>query len=550
MCFALLLTALFAFSLSSGAVDADLADTGADTGIVSTGSAYEDLGASFYARIGIQDPDKYMTVPDDPMRTTKLDPYVDSSTQFWHFSRQSDGSYKVRNVNKNLYLELYNGTYPQENNETFHAEVDNLPDQRWFLKKVGDAHQFVTCANTSYLLKGVNLYGSSAEIRLTSDFSKETTHFVITKLPYTGDYLPTPTVKLACVYGGVSITWNSITHATAYRVYRYNASTKKWVSLTKTTGTSYTDKSVSSGTTYQYKVNCISPLTSKDKSYSIKYLAAPGSFKVVNTASGPTISWAKVTGAQAYKVFCKTTGSWVDLGLTTSTSFTHKKASYNVNYTYTVRCASSDGKKFTSAYNTTGIKNRIVQTPKIKVTLNPNGYQLSWNKVTGAYRYMVMIKSKATNWVWAKPTECIYTNYFYSGPANNQAYYFTVRCMDQNKKYISGYTSSSKYTYYAAPRMKSMKITSSKVTLSWNKVAGAAKYAVYSWNGKTWIRRSISVGTSASFKVSGTAKQNKCFMVRCMNKSSKNISSYYETIVSGGKLVYYHPGGYSSKNKF
>ena len=514
-----------------------------------TGSSYEDLGASFYARIGMDDPKKYFTIPDDVMQTTQMKEYMDSSVQFWHFTRQSDGSYKIRNVNKNLYLELYNGKNPGEYSETFHTDEDNLGDQRWFLKKAGDGYQFISCSNPYVMLNAINLYGSHTEVVMTKDPNKVTTHFTITKLPINSDLLATPAVKLACVNGGVSITWDKVYYATSYRVYRYNASTKKWVSITKTTGASYTDKSVKSGTTYQYYVRSVTPMLSGYQTKSIKYLAAP-SPSVTNTASGPYISWPKVTGAQAYTVFYKTTGSWKPLGTTTATHYTHSKPSYNVNYSYTVRCSSTNGKQFTSAYNTTGIHNRIVQTPKLTVTLKPNGFQLNWNNITGAYRYMVMIKSKATNWIWGKATPCIYNNYFYSGAANNQAYYFTVRCMDQNNKYISGYTSSAKFTYYSAPKIKQLKVTSSKVTLAWNKVSGAAKYIVYSWNGKTWIKRTVTKALSTSFKVIGSAKQNQCFMVRCLNSKGKNISSYYETIVSGGKLKYYSPGGYSSKNKF
>lgn len=555
LCAAIIIIVLCVFCVSSNAADVpaseqELTDTGSGMDLAETGATYEDLGASFYARVSLEDPVKYMTIPDDVMRTTQLKEYLDSSVQFWHFTRQADGSYKIRNVNKNLYLELYNVKTTRENSETFHTEEDKLPDQCWKLKKAGNGYQFINCGNSAFMLKGINLFGDSSEIVMTSDFSKESTHFTITKLPISSDYLATPNVQLACAVNGVSISWNQVYYASAYRVYRYNTSTKKWVSICKTTGTSFVDKNVKSGTTYQYYVRCVSPMVSGYKTKSIKYLSIPSSINVVNTTSGPQISWKKVTGAAAYRVFYKTTGSWKVLGNTTATKMTHTKAAYNVNYTYTVRCVSADYKKFTSAYNTTGVRNRIVQTPKLKVSLSPTGYQLNWNQVTGAYRYMVMIKSKATNWVWGKATPCIYNNYFYSGALNNQVYYFTVRCMDENNKYISGYTSSAKFTYYAAPRVKTLSNTGSKISLSWNKITGAAKYAVYSWNGQKWIQRAVTTAGSASFKVVGSAKQNKCFAVKCMNKNGKVISSYFESVLNNGSIQSYYPGGYSSKNKF
>ena len=550
----LLLLMLFSvIGLSAHAVETaphkEIAATGLSKEIAPTGTHYEDLGASFYARIWIEEPLLSVTMPAEEKRTTQMRPNADSSEQFWHFTRQSDGSYKIRSVSSNLYLELYNGAYPAENKETWHTFENKLPDQRWFIKKVDNCYQFIACCNTNFLLKAVNLYGHNPELLISSDFSKESTHFFITKLPYTSDYLSTPSFKLANVYGGVKITWNKVDHATSYRVYRYNASKKQWVALTKTSGTSYTDKSVSSGTTYQYMVKSATPLLSKGTSKSIKYIAAP-SPAVDNTAAGPVISWKKVAGAAAYKVLYKTTGAWQSAGTTTALKLTHKTASFNVNYTYTVQCVSSDRKTNTSAYNPTGIKNMIVKTPKVTVKLTPTGYQLNWPSIKGAYRYKVMIKSKATNWTWNKQIRCIYNNYFYGQPVSNQAYYFTVRCLDKSGKYISGYTSSAKYTYYAAPKVKEFKRSGSTIRLAWNKIPGAYKYDVCSWNGKKWINRGTTASTAINVKVSGTAAQNKCFAVKCLNKNGKVISSYFETVYNNGRINSYSPGGYSSKNKF
>ncbi len=542
---------LFVFCISTEAAEnkeKNPVDTGASEQIADTGVSYANLGQSFYARISLSDPELYFTVPDNVMDTTQLKAYTDNGSQIWHFTRQSDGSYKIRNVGKNLYMELYNGT-PSENGETFHTEADNLPDQRWILQSVGNAYQLITCCDTSYMLKGVNLYGNYAELHISRDSYRDSTHFIITKLPYTSDYLSTPAVTLSPVVGGVTVNWSSIPYATSYRVYRYNDSTKKWVALKTTTGLTYTDKTVVSGKTYQYTVKCITPLTSKYQSKSITYIAAP-SPKVSNTVSGPVISWAKVNGAQAYRVFYKSGSTWKALATTSSTSYTHKNASYNVNYTYTVRCMTADGKKYTSAYNTTGVKNRIVQTPKFTVTLDPNGFQLNWNKINGAYRYKVMIKSKATNWTWSKSYTCIYNNFFYSEPLDNEAYYFTVRCMDENNNYISGYTTSAKYMYYSAPHVTKFVSTSSTTSLTWKKVPGAAKYRVFSWNGQKWVKRTDTTAVSVNIKNTGTAAQNACFAVRCMDKNGKYISSYYETVLSGGSILSYHSGGYTSKHKF
>jgi len=61
-----------------------------------------------------------------------------------------------------------------------------------------------------------------------------------------------------------------------------------------------------------------------------------------------------VSGAAKYRVFVKNGSSWKKLKDTTSTSYTHKGLKENTEYTYTVRCISSTGKSYTSAYNKAG----------------------------------------------------------------------------------------------------------------------------------------------------------------------------------------------------
>lgn len=537
------------FSVDAFAAESknESAQTGVQAEIADTGVSPANLGTSFYARISLEDPDKYLTIPADVMHTAQLKEYVNDSTQIWHFTRQIDGSYKVRNVSANLYMELYDDD-PRENDEVFFTDSDNLPDQRWILQKAGNGYQFYTPCNTSFLLKGVNLYGHNAELIISQDSFRESTHFIITKLPFTSDYLSTPQVKLSNVYGGVSITWNKVPYAVSYRVYRYNDATKKWVTIKNTTDTTYVDKSVASGVTYKYTVKCITPMLSKFNSYSIKYVAAP-TVKVSNSNSGVTVSWNKVAGAEAYRVFFKSTGSWKTMANVKTNSYTFK-APYNVTYTYTVRCMTADFKRFTSAYDTVGVTNKIVQTPKFSVKMEPNGFRVNWNNVPGAYRYKLFVKSKATNWKWSKSYFCVGNSHFYSGAIDNEAYYFAVRCIDEKFNYTSGFNSSAKLIYYSAPRVSTLTANSSKVRLGWNKVAGAAKYRVFSWNGQKWVKRLDTTALTVNLAVSGTAEQNACFAVRCLNKNGRYISNYFEAVVEGGAIMHYSPGGYTGSHKF
>ena len=67
------------------------------------------------------------------------------------------------------------------------------------------------------------------------------------------------------------------------------------------------------------------------------------------------MKWNAVSGAEKYRVYRKTgTETWKKIGETTGTSFKDTKAEAGVPYTYTVRCITSDGAKYTSYFDTTG----------------------------------------------------------------------------------------------------------------------------------------------------------------------------------------------------
>lgn len=187
-------------------------------------------------------------------------------------------------------------------------------------------------------------------------------------------YAPPKLSKAENVNGGVKVTWNKVSGAAEYRVFRKTGD-GDWKKVADVTGTKYTDKSVKSGTKYVYTVramdkkgNYISFYNSKGK--QITYVAAPAATVSVGT-DGVEIKWAASKGSAKYRVFRKTEGgSWTKLGDTDKTSYTDKSGTKGTTYYYTVRCMDSSG-KFISAYDTTGKK--IVWDKKGSYSISDTG---------------------------------------------------------------------------------------------------------------------------------------------------------------------------------
>ncbi len=168
-------------------------------------------------------------------------------------------------------------------------------------------------------------------------------------------YLQPPTLTVKNNISGVSLTWNKISGASSYYVYRKAGNAKSWTKIATVTKTSYVDTNVKSGTMYTYTIRAyVSKALSGYNIYGWKtyYLSTPKLVSVTNTSSGVNVRWQKVPGATWYSVYRKgTTGTWTRIGTTTGNgkvTYIDKTAEKNKRYTYTVRACC--GSNYISSY--------------------------------------------------------------------------------------------------------------------------------------------------------------------------------------------------------
>lgn len=157
----------------------------------------------------------------------------------------------------------------------------------------------------------------------------------------------------------IKVSWNKVSGAKKYEVYRKKGSAKKWTKVKTTTSTSYTDKSVKNGETYKYMVKALnskSKTVSSSDSTTIRCIAAPKLSSVKSAKSGITFKWSKVSGASGYYVYRKTgSGDYEKIATVkggTKVSYLDKKAKKGKTYYYTVKAYY---KSYSSAYRS-GLK--------------------------------------------------------------------------------------------------------------------------------------------------------------------------------------------------
>ena len=178
--------------------------------------------------------------------------------------------------------------------------------------------------------------------------------------PKYSDYTDTVTVKTALSTPSVSVkvsssgyntvTWNKISGAAGYVVYRKTAS-GKWTRLAtikKPAATSYKDKKISTSTVYEYTVRAYCTVNGKTVASSYKsggkYKSAPGRqtiTSVCNVKKGLKVKWKAQKKCDGYYIYRKTGSGKYKLAATIkkgkTSSWTDRKVKKGIKYRYYVR---------------------------------------------------------------------------------------------------------------------------------------------------------------------------------------------------------------------
>ncbi|MGN1419201.1 MAG: fibronectin type III domain-containing protein [Acutalibacteraceae bacterium] len=144
-----------------------------------------------------------------------------------------------------------------------------------------------------------------------------------------------------------TLSWNKVSGATGYVVYKYDSASKKYVRLKVTSSTSLKISSLKAAKAATYKVKAYRK-TAAGTFYgtaSNAFIAATSPSKPANlkassvSTSSLKLSWSKVSGADGYVIYkySDATKKYTAVGKTTSTSLTVKSLKSKTTYKFAVR---------------------------------------------------------------------------------------------------------------------------------------------------------------------------------------------------------------------
>jgi len=351
--------------------------------------------------------------------------------------------------------------------------------------------------------------------------------------------LPAPTVTGGNdAQGRPTLTWNAVSGAAKYEVYRARSKDGTYTKYSTTTGTAYTNSSyLTSGATYYYKVRALGangnagPYSAVVSVTCRLKLTAPSVTGGTDAEARPTLKWNAVSGAAKYEVYRARSmnGDYIKYSTVTGTSYTN--TSYLANgttYYYKVRALGSDGSYGPYSTPVSVTYKAPFGAPLVTGSKDSQGRPaLKWDKVTDAAKYEVYrARSKdGTYSLMSTQSATGYTNTSYL--ANGTTYYYKVRALKANGT-ASAYSSVVTITYGtvptpAAPTMRSAKADSAGITVSWDTAANAVTYNVYrtadagsSWTqvassvkGSSYKDTTVQKGVKYGYKVRGVAADGK-----------------------------------------
>lgn len=361
-------------------------------------------------------------------------------------------------------------------------------------------------------------------------------------------YVKAPKLTKIANENGVKITWNKVSGADGYCVYRADANDNsdlawKKIATLKQSAQSYLDKTAKSGNRYVYMIKSYDGSAfSWGNTLENIYLATPKLVSVKNEKDGVHISWNKVSGTQKYIVYRKTDKSgWTRLGTTVDSSFIDSTAKNGTMYYYTVKAQADyyddayNKISCYSSYNKTGLKIKYITAPVLtKISNEADGVRVYWNKVSEADGYYVYRRVTGTT-TWTRiaiikkgSTE----SYKDIKSAAGETYDYIIRAYSGNVSSAPA-EKAIRIKRLTVPSLTSASNGNDGVTLKWKKVTGADSYIVYrktydaktkKWSGWSRVEDGITT-TSYIDKIVNSGTTYKYTVKACYG----SYTSYYNT---------------------
>ena len=271
-------------------------------------------------------------------------------------------------------------------------------------------------------------------------------------------------------------------------------------------------------------------------------LAAP-TLTAQATDGAIELSWNAVDGAARYQLATRPRGGewlYLDNNTLTDTAFTHSGPAPATTHAYQVRAVNQNGDAGEWSQRVAVTFGPTLVAPTLSLQAAANAFDLSWNTVSGAAGYQLIVWSGSGNWQQLGGGDLTGNTYSHTELAADSTYHYAIRAVtateagpwsEQVSATAAGSqpststptptptlgltpTPTSTATTLSVPELTAQ-AAAGAVQVSWNAVAGAARYELWAWteadgrqrlddgslSGTTFNYVDVEVGTTYQFTV-------------------------------------------------
>lgn len=352
-------------------------------------------------------------------------------------------------------------------------------------------------------------------------------------------------VSLAATPGNMTLSWNTVSAATSYKIYKGTASGALSL-LTTTAGTSYVDNTTTDGTSYFYAVHAANALFDSPQSAEVSARSI-SSFNMTSVATGSAsnqlvISWPATTGAATYDIRYGTNAAALTSTLSNVTSpYTLSGLTGNTTYYFKVVAinAVGVGTSILSTNQLSGIPVPAVAAPTgLIANSTPGQVSLSWNNVSGASSYEVL-KGTVSGVYSSLATGVVANTYVDTAVTNGTTYYYVVRSF--NGLYSPNSTQVSTKPIQSLSISGITPVSSSSLQIAWTAAAGADAYDVrYGTTSGSYTGTATNV--TSPYTLTGLAA-NTTYYIVISARNAVGTGTIFQSTQSSGQTKTLAPSG-------
>ncbi len=335
--------------------------------------------------------------------------------------------------------------------------------------------------------------------------------------------------------GSVTLNWTAVSGASSYQILKGTSSGSLTALPTPEATTSFTDTSVTNGTTYYYAVKAYNGLYSASSSEALIKPIANFSISSATSASHSSIdvSWSTVAGADTYDVLYGTvSGTYTGTSSGATTTRTLTGLSANTNYYIVVKAKNAIGPGTNHTSAQVSAKTSTAAPTALAATAIPGQVTLTWTAPAGASTFKIYRStvSGSSNYTEIEPSSSG-SPYTDTDITNGTTYFYAVKASNGSDSAYSSEVSIRPIDSVTTPTLAIVTSTSASVT--WPAVTGAASYDILYGTSSSSLTSSSLNAVSPKIITGLTAGTTYHFAIRAKNTvgAGTNVTSSSASIL-------------------